>query len=50
MVTFLAINGVEITATSEETIAFLVPLYDGHAISHARLEAWLRENTRGADG
>jgi len=39
---FLLINGVEITASEEELIFFLVPLYDNHELSFEKLEAWLR--------
>ncbi len=43
--TFLAINGVMITADAEDTWDFLSGLYERHAISFEALEAWLRTNT-----
>jgi len=44
--TFLAVNGVTITATEDATIRFLVPLYDRNAIEYEKLDKWLRKNTR----
>ena len=44
--TFLGINGVGITATADETIAFLAPLYDRSDLSFEELDGWLRRNTR----
>lgn len=43
--TFLAINGVRITADAEGTWRFLQELYAGGGIRHAALEHWLRLNT-----
>lgn len=41
--TFLAINGVRITATSaEDTLAFLLPLYENRGMNFDNLDAWLR--------
>ncbi len=42
--TFLAINGVRITASSEETYAFVGPLYDANEFRFEKLDAWLRSN------
>ena len=44
--TFLAVNGVIITATEDATIRFLVPLYDRNAVEYDKLDKWLRKNTR----
>ena len=44
--TFLAVNGVTITATEDATIRFLVPLYDRNAVEYDKLDKWLRKNTR----
>lgn len=45
MYTFLAINGVTLTADADETWRFLSELYERHAIAFDALEAWLRANT-----
>jgi death-on-curing protein len=44
--TFLAVNGVTITADEDATIRFLVPLYDRNALAFDKLEKWLRKNTK----
>jgi len=44
--TFLAVNGVTITAGEDATIRFLVPLYDRKAIEYEKLDKWLRKNTK----
>ena len=45
MFTFLAINGVEITADSNTAWSFLANLYGNHGFRFEVLESWLRENT-----
>jgi death-on-curing protein len=44
--TFLRLNGVSITATSDATAVFLEGLYERGAFEFAALEQWLRKNTR----
>lgn len=44
--TFLAVNGVIITADEDATIRFLIPLYDRNALAFDKLDAWLRKNTK----
>ena len=44
--TFLAINGVELTADADEGWAFLSRLYDRNALSFDALDAWLRDHTK----
>ena len=46
MFTFLAINGVELTADADEGWAFLSHLYDRNALSFDALDAWLRDHTK----
>ena len=46
MVTFLAVNGIDLVAGDDAVIAFLVPLYDGNQLSFETLDPWLRGNTR----
>ncbi|TNE59410.1 MAG: type II toxin-antitoxin system death-on-curing family toxin [Alphaproteobacteria bacterium] len=46
MVTFLAINGVQITADPDETYAFLMGLYESGKFDMEKLESWLRANTQ----
>jgi death-on-curing protein len=43
--TFLAINGVFIRATADETYAFIAGLYDSASFKFEALAAWLRDNT-----
>lgn len=43
--TFLAVNGVGITADEQRLIKFLLPLYERSALSFEKLEAFLRKNT-----
>jgi len=44
--TFLAINGIEITANAESTYAFLADLYEeNNKFRFEALEQWLRNNT-----
>lgn len=43
--TFLAINGVRITAGAEATYTFIIGLHETAAFGFDRLEAWLRSNT-----
>ena len=44
--TFLAINGIDLTAGADETWTFLSRLYDRHEFAYSALDAWLREHTR----
>ncbi|MEW5964537.1 MAG: type II toxin-antitoxin system death-on-curing family toxin [Pseudomonadota bacterium] len=43
--TFLAVNGVNITADEQRLMKFLLPLYEHSALSFEKLEAFLRKNT-----
>ena len=43
---FLAINGLDITATDEETQEFVLGLYDASNVTFENLGAWLGENTK----
>lgn len=45
--TFLAINGIEITADSESVYAFLIDLYENNRFQFEELDRWLRLNTKG---
>jgi len=44
--TFLAINGIQLTATAEQTMAFIADLYPTNGFSFEVLVPWLRANTR----
>jgi death-on-curing protein len=44
--TFLAINGIEITADAEDIYAFLMDLYEGNRFQFEALDRWLRMNTK----
>lgn len=44
--TFLAMNGIEITADAKTTSEFLIPLYDENRFSFEALEQWLRTHTK----
>jgi death-on-curing protein len=44
--TFLAINGARVTASAEETYAFVAGLYDTGQFSFEKLVPWLRAHTR----
>jgi death-on-curing protein len=44
--TFLAINGVEVTANAERTYVFLAELYEGNKFRFEALDQWLRDNTK----
>jgi death-on-curing protein len=46
--TFLAVNGVTITADEDAVVRFLLPLYARSAVAFDKLEVWLRKNTRPA--
>ena len=48
MLTFLAMNGVTLTAGEDAVIGFLLPLYDAGAVRLEKLEVWLRANSRTA--
>ena len=43
--TFLAVNGVNLDASEEAVMKFLLPLYDRSALAFDKLDAWLRRNT-----
>jgi len=43
--TFLAINGVEITATADDTWQFLSSCYERGEVNFDKLDEWLRKNT-----
>lgn len=45
MFTFLAINGVELTANADATWTFMSKLYRTGTFSFEQLEPWLRANT-----
>lgn len=43
--TFLAVNGIRITADAAETHAFITVLYQTNSFAFSKLVAWLRVNT-----
>jgi len=43
---FLAINGLEITATDDEAQDFVLGLYSASRLTFENLRAWLSENTK----
>ena len=43
---FLAINGLEITATDDEAQDFVLGLYDTSSVTFDNLRVWLGENTK----
>ena len=43
---FLAINGLEITATDDEAQDFVLALYSASRVTFENLRAWLSENTK----
>lgn len=43
--TFLAINGVRVTASADETYSFIMRLYETGRFRFDELVSWLRENT-----
>jgi death on curing protein len=43
--TFLAINGLRLTAGAEPAIAFVTGLYEANQFSFEKLVPWLRENS-----
>ena len=45
MVTFLAINGIELTADPAATYVFITGLYQTNSFGFRQLLAWLRANT-----
>ncbi|MGH6987411.1 MAG: type II toxin-antitoxin system death-on-curing family toxin [Caulobacteraceae bacterium] len=45
MYTFLAINGVVLRASPEETYDFIISLYETHSFAFAHLVEWLRRST-----
>jgi death-on-curing protein len=46
MVTFLAINGVELVADADKAWAFLSNLYQSNSLAFDPLAEWLRHNSR----
>ena len=44
--TFLAINGIDLTASADEAWTFLSRLYDRREFAFEVLDAWLRNHTR----
>ena len=44
--TFLAVNGMAITANEDAVIRFLIPLYDRNTLEFDKIEAWLRKNAK----
>lgn len=48
--TFLAINGVRLTAGAEEAYAFISGLYEAGTFRFDQLEPWLRRNSRPVSG
>lgn len=44
--TFLAINGIEITAEAKSIDLFLIPLYEENRFNFEMLEQWLRAHTK----
>ena len=46
--TFLAINGLSITAGADETYAFIIGLHEAGTFRFELLVPWLRDNTRPA--
>jgi death on curing protein len=44
---FLAINGLDITATDEDAQDFILELYETSSVTFGNLRAWLGENTKG---
>lgn len=48
MYTFLAINGIEVTADAETAWRFVSARYEAHDFRFKMLEAWLRTNTQEA--
>lgn len=44
--TFLAINGMRLTADAEEAYAFIAGLYEAGMFRFDQLEPWLRRNSR----
>lgn len=43
--TFLAVNGLTLSANADAVMRFLIPLHDRSAVTFETLEAWLRQNT-----
>ena len=46
MFTFLAINGIRLTALADDTFAFIDGLYRTNTFAFEQLDAWLRVNSR----
>ena len=46
MFTFLAINGIRLTARADDTFAFIDGLYRTNTFAFEQLDAWLRVNSR----
>ncbi|HUB81865.1 MAG TPA: type II toxin-antitoxin system death-on-curing family toxin [Bryobacteraceae bacterium] len=45
--TFLAINGLRLTAGADQICAFLASLYESNQFAFEKLVPWLRENVKG---
>jgi len=43
---FLAINGLDISATDDEAQEFILGLYDTSSVTFENLRAWLSDNTK----
>lgn len=43
---FLELNNWQLTASASAVLDFLIPLYETRSLEFARLEPWLRQNTR----
>jgi death on curing protein len=48
--TFLAINGIELTAGAAETCLFVTSLYEANGFTFEKLVPWLRENSQRENG
>ncbi len=42
---FLAINGLDVTASDEDSQTFILDLYDAGSVNFANLQSWLLNNT-----
>ncbi len=46
MLTFLKVNGIDVTADSQAMIKFIYGLFDEKTVTFKNLDAWLRQNTK----
>lgn len=46
MLTFLKVNGMDVTADSQAITKFIYGLFDEKAVTFKNLDAWLRQNTK----